>query len=312
MKDQKEVALSFVKANGPVLPVKISKAIDTNILMASAVLSELVSDKKVLLTHMNIGTSPLYYINGQEPKLQMLEKYISGKRKDAYFALKEGRVLRDDKLEPAIRVALRELKDFAKPLQVKVNGNQYLFWKWYLVGNDEVSQKIRSRFVVPKPAEKPVEQPVVQPKEPEVKKEEKPVTLDDRIEPKKIEVKEEVKEVEEKQEVVEEQTVQETISFYKAVDDYFKKNKINILKEEIVRKDREFNFIIEIPSELGNLKYFVKVKNKKKIGDGDLTSAYSQAHLESLPLLFLTNGELVKKTKDLLNTGLKGVVFKKF
>jgi len=310
MKDKREVALSFVRINGPILPVRISKAIDTNILMASAILSELVSEKKVMLTNMSIGTSPLYYVSGQEYKLQVLEKHISGRIKDAYYLLKGKRVLRDDQLEPAIRVALRELKDFAKPLQVKVNNDSILFWKWYLLNNDQAGNIIKGFFDVPKPTEKiplPVE---------EKKEGIKPATLDDKVKPKEVLVKEDikptVKDVEDKEAEPKQEEVKEIVSFYKAVDDYFRENKVNILNEEIVRRDREFNFIVEIPSKLGNLRYFVKVKNKKKIQDGDLTTAYNQANMEHLPLLFLTNGELVKKSKDLLDKGLKGIVFKKF
>ena len=44
--------------------------------------------------------------------------------------LRVKKVLRDISLEPVMRVALRELKDFAIPLNVKINGNSEVFWKF--------------------------------------------------------------------------------------------------------------------------------------------------------------------------------------
>jgi len=88
--------------------------------------------------------------------------------------------------------------------------------------------------------------------------------------------------------------------------------KIEILNEEIVKKDKEFNFLVEIPSNLGRLKYFVKVRNKKKINEGDLSLEYNEAQAKSLPLLFLTNGDIAKKAKEHLDKNLSGIVFKKF
>lgn len=287
-----EIALNYVKENGPVLPVRISKAINTNILMASAILAELVSLNKVKLTHQNIGSSPLYYMGGQEIKLESaLENQIKGKRREALELIKEKRVIQESDLEPSIRVAIGEIKDFATLLKVTFNNQTHTFWKWHLTTNEEVKSIINSIFkpVPPKPEEpqkviqpKPIQ--TVQQKEPEIKETPKP------------EIPQETKEV---------------IGFYKEIDDYFKENKVKILKEEIVKRDREFNFIIAISSNLGELKYFVKVKNKKKTSDADLSLAYSQAQMENLPLLYLTNGEITRKAQKLIELNLKGIVYKK-
>ncbi len=45
MPDQREEILKFIKYSGPVLPVQIAKHVNTNILFASAMLSELVSGR---------------------------------------------------------------------------------------------------------------------------------------------------------------------------------------------------------------------------------------------------------------------------
>ena len=128
------------------------------------------------------------------------------------------------------------------------------------------------------------------------------------IKEKKIEIKK--VEVEEKKE--DKKEIKKKIDFYLSIDNYFSDNKIEILNEEIVKKDKEFNFLVEIPSNLGRLKYFVKVRNKKKINEGDLSLAYNEAQAKSLPLLFLTNGDIAKKAKEHLDKNLSGIVFKKF
>lgn len=305
-----EIALNYVRANGPVLPVQISKAIGTNIILASAVLAELVSSKKIKLTHQNIGSSPLYYLVGQEAKLEpRLRDKMGGKKREALDVIKEMRVVLETDLEPAIRVAIRDIKDFAIPLNVTFNNQTYTFWKWHLISNEEVRSRINS-ILKPEPIPEP--QKVQEPPPVEtVKPETIAMPVEEPIEPQKTEVQEKIIEPQIKETPKQEVEQEDVIGFYKEIDAYFKKNNVKILKEEIIKRDREFNFIVTISSNLGELKYFVKVKNKKKINDADISLAYSQAQIENLPLIYLTNGEIIKKAQKLIDNTLKGIVYKK-
>jgi len=317
-----DIALNYVHANGPVLPVQISKAINTNIILASAILAELVSLKKVKLTHQNIGSSPLYYVVGQEEKLEpRLRDKIGGRKKEALDLLKEKGVVDESELEPAIRVAIKEIKDFAIPLNVTFNNQTFNFWKWYLMSSEEVRSRINS-ILKPEPIHEPQAQKPLPIEEPQAPKplpieepqapEHLPMPVEEPLEPQKTEIQETIGEPEiketKKKEVEESRDI---LGFYKEIDAYFKKNNIKILKEEIIKRDREFNFIIAISSNLGELKYFVKVKNKKKINDADISLAYSQAQIENLPLIYLTNGEIIKKAQKLIDNTLKGIVYKR-
>lgn len=296
MVDKLTQAYDFLKRNGPILPVRVSKIVGTNIMMASALLSQLVTEKKIRITHESIGGSPLYYVNGQEALLQdRLGNQLNGKKKEAYNLLKDKKVLQDNSLEPSIRIALRELKDFAVPIDVTLNEKLERYWRWYLTSNDQVKEILVKREPLEiKPDELNQERLDVE-KKPKVREQKK-------VEVKKVEAKEEK---EEKKEIM------KKVSFYLSVDKYFDQNKVKILHDEIVKKDKEFNFIIEIPSNLGRLRYFVKVRNKKKISEGDLSLAYSQAQMKNLPLLFLTNGEMTNKAKEHLERNLGGVVFRR-
>ena len=64
--------LSFIQRNGPSLPIHISKQINENMKFAGAVLSELISNKKVLISNAKVGGSPVYYLPGQENKLSQV------------------------------------------------------------------------------------------------------------------------------------------------------------------------------------------------------------------------------------------------
>jgi len=287
MADKLTQAYDFLKRNGPILPVRVSKIVGTNIMMASALLSQLVTEKKIRITHESIGGSPLYYVDGQEALLQdRLGNQLNGKKKE---------VLYDNSLEPSIRIALRELKDFAVPIDVTLNEKLERYWRWYLISNDQVKELLVKKEQLEIMQEEINQARLDIEKKPRVREQRK-------VEVKKVEVKEEK---EEKKEVM------KKVNFYLSVDKYFEQNNVRILHEEVVRRDKEFNFIIEIPSNLGKLRYFVKVRNKKKVSDGDLSLAYSQAQTKNLPLLFLTNGEMTNKAKEHLEKNLGGVVFRR-
>ncbi|MBW2993126.1 hypothetical protein KY317_00965, partial [Candidatus Woesearchaeota archaeon] len=98
-----EKVMEFIKTKGPVLPTQLSKIIGQDPLIASAYLSELTDRKKIKISHIKIGSSPVYYVNGQEPKLQELYAHLDEREKEAYDFLKKNKILRDIKQAPAIR-----------------------------------------------------------------------------------------------------------------------------------------------------------------------------------------------------------------
>src|SRR3989344_7929417 len=120
--DYRPKILEFIKRWGPVLPVQISKELNTNILFAGAMLSELVSRKQLMFTSTKRGGSPFYYIKGQEQKLQSISSNLSGKEKEAYEVLKEKKIIRDKEATPWLRVALRSISDFAMQFNVTIDG----------------------------------------------------------------------------------------------------------------------------------------------------------------------------------------------
>ena len=220
--DKNQAILEIINRKGPVLPVQVSKEINDNVLMASARLSELLSSKKIKISSLKVGGSPLYYLPGQEEKLRNFANNLGGVERKAYDLLEQGKVLRDAVMEPAVRVALRQIKDFAVPLQVIYQEKTEIFWKWYLTENKEAEIVIKGIIdAISKSRE--MQQPQALQKAPEQTRLEKP--------------KEEIKKPEEtvKKEIQKIRKAPVKINFLNEINLFFSKAKINIidLKESI-------------------------------------------------------------------------------
>lgn len=138
--------LQLVRMKGPLLPSSINKELNTNVLFASAMLSELVDRKQLRLTALKIGGSPLYYVPGQESRLQQYAKHLPEKEYRTYELLRDKRILLDRDQTPLVRATLREIKDYAVPLDVNTPYSTELFWKWYLSTNEEAEKHIKKYY----------------------------------------------------------------------------------------------------------------------------------------------------------------------
>ncbi|MBC8444046.1 hypothetical protein H8D83_00520, partial [Candidatus Woesearchaeota archaeon] len=92
---KKKTILRLISEKGPLIPSQVYKEIEENVLLASALLSEMASEKLVKISSVKIGGSPLYYLKGQE---KLLEKHIDRlheKEKKAVDLLRQNNVLMD-------------------------------------------------------------------------------------------------------------------------------------------------------------------------------------------------------------------------
>ena len=289
-----ERILSLVREKGPILPVQASKEINENILMTSARLSELLTSKQIKISNLKIGGSPLYYSQGQEHKLQNFTDNLNGVERKAYNLLSQNKILKDSEQEPAIRVALRQIKDFAVPLQVNYKNKIEIFWKWYIVDNKEMELLIKNRLSEKKEATS----------EKKLQKQQERISQEKLLDAPQEEIhkKEEIKKIK--------KTIDKDL-FLKNIHNFFNKSRINIIEKYDIKGNTEIDFLIGIQTLIGNLKYFCKSKNKRKISDADLSSAVIQSQSKNLPLLFLTNGILTKKAQEMLNNEFKNITFKR-
>ena len=70
--DMKEKIILVFKKRGPSLPIHVAQETGLSILFSSAFLSELLTEKKLKISDMKVGSTPIYFIPGQE---FMLEKF---------------------------------------------------------------------------------------------------------------------------------------------------------------------------------------------------------------------------------------------
>jgi len=138
--------INFLKFNGPSLAISVSKHLGEDNLISSAYLSELVSRKKVKISNIKIGTSPLYFLDGQEDQLVNFTSELKAKDREILLNLKDQRVLRESELDLLHKVVLRSLKDFAVPLHVTFDGKKELFWRWHLLSLEDSNKLISSFF----------------------------------------------------------------------------------------------------------------------------------------------------------------------
>ena len=321
--------LALVRQRGPILPVHVSKHINDNILMTSARLSELLTNKKLKISNIKVGGSPLYYVDGQETKLQNYADNLGSKEKEAYNLLKEKKVLRDSVLEPAIRVALRMIKDFSIPFYVNYDNKTEIFWKWYLAQNSEVQEIINDAL---SKKESIPQKPIETQKEDTTKKHQAQQTIETQEAFKKQEIApipkakhdtlkippiDRITQIPEK---TKEETIKELIKKPRQVIDknflsnkinhFFSRNIINKTDETEIKKNLEMDFVVELETSIGKAKYFCKAKNRKKITESDLSTAMMQAQSKGLPLIFVTTGKISKKAKEMLNTDFKNIIYK--
>ncbi len=336
--------LAFLKTIGPTTPTKVSKTINSDIIIASAHLSDLASQGKVRISSLKLGGSPLYYLPGQEAQLyNFAESNLNPKDFAVLERLKTDGVLRESTLDLLSKVALRSLKDFAVPLQVRTAENAELFWKWHLLPDDVTNQIVRDILYPPRDEKTVVAQQVVENKVQSIAVPTPPVVEESMVKPaeivreiptpskveravlpilseqkvlspsKKLKVKKESP-PEPSQTVLAEKeilpvkvkAVKKMVvgdAFLPAVEYFFRELNITINEQEILRKNAEIDFLIKVPTVVGKMTYFCKAKKKARCDEKDISAAYVEAQGKKLPLLFLYSQELTKKAQEMIDAG---------
>lgn len=286
--DDKTKILDIIRMRGPSSPTQISKALQIDSIMASAMLSELVSEKTVKISSLKMGSSPLYYLRGQEAKLEQFVNHLNEKDRRTVALLKQKKILKDSEQEPLIRVSLRSIRDFALPLQVSHGGKTELFWKWQSLPPEETETLIKGQLGIKpgKPEKKPAAETKPVKTKPETHKALKPDLP--KAEPQKPESKE---------------------GFAAKVHSYFSQNNIKVLQQEMLRKT-DYEYVVKVPSAVGELTYYCRAKDKKRVNEGDLAAAYVKAGNKKLHVLFLTTGEVTKKAKAMIEKEFKNLTVK--
>jgi len=292
-KQTKEQIVNFLKRHGPSLPVHIAKNANMTMIFTSAFLSELISDKEIRMSYMRIGSSPVYFIPGQEASLEKFSEHLKSKEKDAYLLLRERKFLEDIKQDPAIRLALRAIKDFAIPLE----SQDQLYWRYFTTDPSE--------FTIPK--ETPKIEPAVEIKEEKVSEIDGPII--EILESTEIpQVKEEFSKIEEEihtkkkaksehkpKKSTKKKPIKKDDKFFEKIKSHLEKKGIEITGIEGVEKSE---LILRVKE--GKTEKILFAFKKKKITDSDLMKAFKKASDLEMPYKILSLGETPKKLSGLI------------
>lgn len=309
--------IGSIQRRGPSLPIQIAKEMGMATLFISAFLAELVGNKRVRVSNLKMGGSPLYYLEGQEEKLENFYNYMHPKEGEAFLLLRKNKILKDSDQEPAIRVALRSIKDFSAPLSVE----NELYWRYLFLAELEARAMIlaiskEKRIVEEKT--KVVEtaqvlEPVVEMQE--TIREEKitvhePVQLKTEIksvpqEEKKKSEKEITKQTFENPLVIKEKEKKikikpKSVFVLKAIG-FLEKNNFSIIEEK-EWKAKEFTCVVAVDSQLGLMHFYTQAKDKKIISEDDLKYLLSESQKIPLPAFLLYTGDISKKAEAYLHT----------
>jgi len=282
--------LGLIKLKGPSLPVQVARGINVELLFTGAFLSELYNEKRIKMSDMRVGSSPLYYLEGQENMLENFIEHLNVREREAFLALKKDKILEDDALTPVMRVALRAIKDFAVPLKIRVKDNDKIFWKYFLLKDEDVGSKIQQILMpsIEKKDETRVVQKALEVKDKKDKREKGVMERKEvgEVRDKRREIKKEKKKIKVKESV-----------FANRIRDYLLAKDIEIL-EAIFESKKEFYAKVRIDMMFGKQEFFMVARDKRVINEADLALGLQQAQTSRMPLLFVSNGKLNKKAEE--------------
>jgi Mn-dependent DtxR family transcriptional regulator len=319
----------------PVQPTVAAKELSTNSMLASAMLSEMSEKGLLKVSNLKVGSSPLYYHPDHPEHLLNFVQHLNDKDRKTVALLKDKGVLRDNQLDSLTRVSLRNTKDFAKPLDVSIDGVKELFWKFYLLTDEQSAELIKKSITPqeapkaePAPAPAPVEAKPKKPRKPRARKAKPlpaeqqplagqpvpavqapvsaqqpaatlPAASENPAPPAAVQPAQQAPIAE----------VAADDAFLQQLTAFFSSNSIKVLEQIVIKKKNEYDFLLSLPSPVGELHYYCKAKNKAKVGEADLSHAFVQGQLKKLPVLFLAPGQLTKPAQDLVKE-LKGLAVK--
>ena len=281
----REDIIRIISEKGPSLPAAIASELRIQLLFISAFLSELYREERVKMSHLKIGTSSLYYLPGQEKTLENFIQHMNPREREAFNLVKSNSLLKDTELSPVMRVAIREIKDFAAPIEK--NGEVY--WKYIFSENvtipevKENSQKNEEQKV--EPEKEKVEEPK------EEKAEEKPKRT--RTHKKKSSPPVSVS-------LTLNGSSQIPLSeFTEEIKQFLTKN--SFLNIEVIKSDKkECVLKAALSQQLGNKEYLIFAKDKKTIKQEEIAVSLQEAHNNKLLCIVMSRGDVDKKSSTFI------------
>lgn len=272
----KDKIISFLRSNGPSLPVEINKQTGYDTFINLAVLGELVKDKIVRQSKRPIGSSLIYYLPEHEERMrEKLFTDLSIPEKKVLMHIREAGKLTADELSPHERAFLDMLRDY---IRVEQLSNTYVVYYYSYNGPKAVINPVNTQVITP------VTPPVINP----VK-----VTPVEQIPPKIEPVKthEEIHELKKNDDT----KSHESSNFEKKIIKHLEELG-EIISSTKIKANTEYDYALKTKKPFPQ-EFLVKAKNKKSINETDLSMIYADALKNKKTAILITNGKLTTKAK---------------
>jgi len=294
-----EKVFEIVKSEGPILPVEVGKKLGIDSFVAHAYLMQLVEAKKIKASEEKIGNAFLYFVPGKEgaAKIRASELLKQNKKTTSTFKKSDSPASPDlaEKRE-AFAQRLREIQEREEREKRRVDIEKI---KEQMQKEDFIERfkQAITPFFIQKEGVAKTELDVEQRPEIKIEQEKEETQIAEKKEPK---IKEESKvEAKPKEKKKKKAIFSSKVNAADLAIEYLTERGAEILSKNI-KKKKEAEFIVKIPSGIGPIKMFVKLKDKKTINEADLSLTYTQGQSKKLPVLFLTTGKLTKTAQNYL------------
>ena len=301
----------IVRQKGPVLPVEIATKLGVDSFIANAYLSQLSEAGKIKIGTERVGNSFLYFMPGQENAANLRTKTLlqQGKKTAKTFQ-KETAPVSPGVAEKrdAFAKRLKEIEEREEKEKRKVEVKAPMSEREDFL--ERVKQAI-TPFLTPKQEEPQPEIKikseieVIEP-EPELIKEDAPKEVPKDVPKEKAKVSPEPKKRAPKKKTL----FGPKVDVIELAMEYLVERGAEIIAKD-AKKKKEVDLLVKIPSGIGPVKMFVKVKDKKSINEADLSLTYTQGQNKKLPVLLLTTGKLTKTAQNYLKV-IEGLLKVKF
>lgn len=265
----REKILNYISENGPTLPVDIVKLTGGDSLISNAYLSELVSSKEILKSDELVGTANVYYLPGQEDKLNTkLNELIDFKKTPKNFQTK--RVVETPEL-------IKKREEFNTRLK--------------LIEEREKKEKVieRPREIIKKFIEVPkklsLSDETKKPLRDKEKLIEKPKEIINKI----------VKRV---KPVLNKINYDNNGSLYHSAINFLE-NSNEIISKNMI-DENSGTCVIKVKSSVGPIKFYVNIINKKRLTKIDIAEKYAESIEKKMPVIIITNATIANTSKKYL------------
>lgn len=289
LNEKEQKILDLIKMGGPILPVKVSKSLGIETYLAGAILSVLVKNGHIRISHKKVGSSPLYYAPGQEETVRgILSKELNDLERRTLDRLKELRVAFENDLYPQERFLLKGLSDFVMPMRLKQGEEEINLWKHSSVSDEELDNIIQKKLESLKPKQETVEEEKIELPEP-------PEQEELTVQPEKKETKIKRSRAPRKP--------RQPSEFENRAKQYLKDSGAEILDETRVKRG-ETLFNIGLPTGIGIQGFLVKMKDKKTINESELSQFYLECMNSKKPGILLIPRDLSKKLQRFMDKNI--------